>query len=453
MQNRYASEIEAYDTVQKPETCPLCVKILPKLLNMRILDGLKILCGKKSCKQRKMNMKKLLLAALIGIASILSGCFASTQESTKEAVALSDASVGDVVVFGDIRWYVTAKTETSCTLLTEKPVIKLPFNVPRYHCSNTWDQSTLREWLNEKFYYTFTEEERALISLTHNSNPPSAKFGTPGGEDTDDYIFLLSVDEANALDSQVRKAGYWYDMNDQWWWLRSPGANESYIAYVGTKKNVVDPSGDVAGNTYGAVRPALNLRLSGDPIPTKMHKTAAEEKELAVIADSQVDDVVAFGRYTWYVADKSDGICTLLCAGPVAKMPYNDEKTDVTWETCSLRRWLNVDFFDSKFSDGEKAAIVTTHNTFTEEESHYGMDCGNETDDKVYLFTDSEAKIVSDDIRGCGIDWWLRSPGKEQNEAVYILGTAANYMGNDVDHSMGVRPVIRVRYAEQTAEQ
>ena len=73
--------------------------------------------------------------------------------------------------------------------------------------------------------------------------------------------------------------------------------------------------------------------------------------------------------------------------------------------------------------------------------------------DKVYLFTDSEAKIVSDDIRGCGIDWWLRSPGKEQNEAVYILGTAANYMGNDVDHSMGVRPVIRVRYAEQTAEQ
>ena len=36
---------------------------------------------------------------------------------------------------------------------------------------------------------------------------------------------------------------------------------------------------------------------------------------------------------------------------------------------CSLRKWLNGDFFDSKFSDGEKAAIITTHNTFTAEDS------------------------------------------------------------------------------------
>ena len=39
MLNRYASEIEAYDTVQKPETCPLCGKKLPKLLNLRMLDA------------------------------------------------------------------------------------------------------------------------------------------------------------------------------------------------------------------------------------------------------------------------------------------------------------------------------------------------------------------------------------------------------------------------------
>ena len=64
-------------------------------------------------------MKKLLLDALIGAAGLLSGCFASMHESPKETVELTDASVGDVVVFGDIRWYVTAKTETGCTLLTE----------------------------------------------------------------------------------------------------------------------------------------------------------------------------------------------------------------------------------------------------------------------------------------------------------------------------------------------
>ncbi len=39
MLNRYASEIEAYNTVQKPETCPFCGKKLPKLLNLRMLDA------------------------------------------------------------------------------------------------------------------------------------------------------------------------------------------------------------------------------------------------------------------------------------------------------------------------------------------------------------------------------------------------------------------------------
>ena len=53
----------------------------------------------------------------------------------------------------------------------------------------------------------------------------------------------------------------------------------------------------------------------------------------------------------------------------------------------------------------------------------------NETDDKVYLFTYTGSKIVRDDIRGCGIEWWLRLPGKEQDNAVYILGKAANLMG------------------------
>ena len=79
-----------------------------------------------------MKKKKIILAvsaaAALGLASLLSSCGSSSHESPREAVALSTADVGDVVVFGDIRWYVTAKTETGYTLLSEKPVIKLPFD-------------------------------------------------------------------------------------------------------------------------------------------------------------------------------------------------------------------------------------------------------------------------------------------------------------------------------------
>ena len=259
------------------------------------------------------------------------------------------------------------------------------------------------------------------------------------------------MDEANALDSKILKCGYWYGMDNQWWWLRSPGVNKDYTAYVGNNsdgKNRIDSSGDISGNSYGAVRPALNLHFADHAVPTAMNRTPSEETaELAAIADSEVEDVVAFGRYTWYVTDKTDGICTLLCQGCVANRAYNDEKTDITWENCTLRRWLNEDFYNSKFSAGEKAAIAATHNTFTADDAPYEVDCGNDTDDNVYLFTYSESKTVSDDLRGCGSEWWLRSPGKRQNEAVYILGKSANLMGNEVHRSMGVRPVIRVRYS------
>ena len=37
--NRYADAIAAYDSVQKPETCPICGKKLPKLMHMRLLDA------------------------------------------------------------------------------------------------------------------------------------------------------------------------------------------------------------------------------------------------------------------------------------------------------------------------------------------------------------------------------------------------------------------------------
>ena len=402
-----------------------------------------------------MTMKKMLLAvsaAVLGLAFFISGCSASPNRSSEDAVGISDASVGDIIVFGDIRWYVISKTETDYTLLCEKPVIKMPFNEAGYQTTGTWEDSGLRAWLNEKFYNTFTEEEKALIAKTHNTNPDNREYGTPGGNDTDDHIFLLSADEADALDSKVKKCGSWYDMDNQWWWLRSPGANKSYAAYVGNNidgKNVVDPAGDVASNNFGAVRPALTLRLADNTIPAAVNRTPSEEEnELAAISDSQVGDVVVFGRYTWYVTDKTDGICTLLCQSAAADMAYNDSKTDITWENCSLRKWLNEDFYNSKFSDGEKASIITAHNTFTEADSSYGTDCGNDTDDNVYLFTYSESKTVSDDIRECGIDWWLRSPGKKQDKAVYILGRSANLMGNDVDHSFGVRPAIKVRYSD-----
>ena len=96
-----------------------------------------------------MKMKQILLTVstvtILGLAFFLSGCGALHHETPKDAVELSDASVGDIVVFGDIRWYVIAKTETGCTLLSEKPVIKQAFRKAGYGVFNVaWEESTVR---------------------------------------------------------------------------------------------------------------------------------------------------------------------------------------------------------------------------------------------------------------------------------------------------------------------
>ncbi len=95
---------------------------------------------------------------------------------------------------------------------------------------------------------------------------------------------------------------------------------------------------------------------------------------------------------------------------------------------------------------------MTVHNAFTKDDFHYETDCGNDTDDKVYLFSYTEAIAVSDEIRDCGIDWWVRSPGKFQHNAEYIGLRSPDTIGNCVDSHMAVRPAIRVRYLGQTVD-
>ena len=37
---------------------------------------------------------------------------------------------------------------------------------------------------------------------------------------------------------------------------------------------------------------------------------------------------------------------------------YNEEDTDVTWETNTLRKWLNNDFYNTAFTSDEQGAII-----------------------------------------------------------------------------------------------
>ena len=144
---------------------------------------------------------------------------------------------------------------------------------------------------------------------------------------------------------------------------------------------------------------------------------------------------------------------------------YNDTKTDVTWETCTMRSWLNGygagsnksgkdynddNFLDNAFSGSEQSAIRTT-NVVNDDNPEYGTEGGNNTSDKVYLLSIDEVTnpaygFSSDDSKhdesrkaknteytkaqgtytatdgeyaGNG-NWWLRSPGHNCDDASYV---------------------------------
>ena len=80
---------------------------------------------------------------------------------------------------------------------------------------------------------------------------------------------------------------------------------------------------------------------------------------------------------------------------PKPTKPYNEEWTDVTWETCTLRTWLNEDFYTTAFSKKERGYIAETL-VKNEDNPEYGTVGGNDTRDKVFLLSIGEATTYFD---------------------------------------------------------
>ena len=154
----------------------------------------------------------------------------------------------------------------------------------------TWNKCSLRAWLNTEFLKTaFSIEEQSAILTTdvdNSRNQGFIRFDTYGGDNTKDRVFLLSYIEAYNYFGTTRNSnknikariqptayalanraqtwkifGLWKTENGTapgWWWLRSPGANQSSACYV-------DYEGIVAHSPVnfkvGCIRPAIWVNL------------------------------------------------------------------------------------------------------------------------------------------------------------------------------------------------
>lgn len=184
------------------------------------------------------------------------------QQRKKKAFAeLKTAGVRQLVLFGSygggsedgarrpIVWRVLKRDGNAVMLTTQNVVGVLPMHSQREKI--TWENCDLRRWLNELFYsFAFTDSERQLIQKTKLVNSGNPEFGTPSGNDTEDYVYILSIEEARSLyDTEADLIQGWYNS-----WYRTNGRYRTHFAAQ------FHNDGFSCDEEHG-VRPVINLLL------------------------------------------------------------------------------------------------------------------------------------------------------------------------------------------------
>ena len=236
----------------------------------------------------------------------------------------------------------------------------------------------------------------------------------------------------------------------------------------------------------GASEPG-NTQENSDNInistPLSTNASSADENSLSSIA---VGDTVKLGGSEWTVLELKDGKALILSDKVLFKRAMHSSDRPITWAECELREYMNGEFYDSTFSEDEKARIIETtistadnpwFPTENPEYPWYSRSGGADTKDKIFLLSIQEiaqffgssdeiedrpvgAVFINDqynDVRiaetagGDASWWWLRSPGLfysacganfNHTAAIAAFG-ALNIQGEFVNNrGGGVRPAL-----------
>lgn len=230
--------------------------------------------------------------------------------------------------------------------------------------------------------------------------------------------------------------------------------------------------------------------------PSNQTTVETEPDYIVPISEAEVGDIVYFGTYEqdgytdngsekieWRVLEKKNGRLLVITDRVIDIQPYNKDEIhtnyppETTWEQCSLRAWLNDNFYNSAFSNSEKKKIPTV-SVHTEGRNNYASTIGgNDTQDKLFCLSLEQAatylkttegaiayatrnvllknKSITYDQLTNGVinpdtitdSYWLRTPGDYGNSYAMLieLDGEVYFEGNEVNADLGgVRPAMYI---------
>ena len=255
------------------------------------------------------------IAAVLVIAAVI--CWVLGIFTPEIELTTLPLEADDLYEMGGYTWQVLEIRDGEALLITRDIIDARAFDNDGK--TNIWSKSSLRKWLNREFYSGFSAEEKSRILSTNVVNNDNPWYGTDGGQDTVDNVFLLSIEEVveyfgdsgalqnwngeddsirddygdnrrailNMTDEQQKSAakrmaksffsmatdGHMMTEKEAiehferrngdvyWWWLRSPGARDDLAAYVHGGRGGLCVFGDLVGYESYGIRPVMWIQL------------------------------------------------------------------------------------------------------------------------------------------------------------------------------------------------
>lgn len=388
------------------------------------------------------------------------------------AITFGKYRFGNYTVMKPIKWRVLALENNSLLLISEFGIDTKLYSENK---KLTWAESSLRKWLNDDFLRSaFNGDERSLILEHKNNNysdPTTDDLVFLLSNWEAEVYFANSVDRRCKPSILVKNRGASFCSSEGYcqYWLRTTHdsvyrnsnsgsaiifrrENEEkdriyYVDYDGTIKNI-----SARSNYCCVVRPALwlSINLIKDslkefliscredivytPDKTQIAKVSAFLNEhlpfANIISYGDIPKPLAYGQSRilfgnyWVMNDKvrqpiewrvlfyDDEKVLLITEYGINVCSYHNQVPYVSWNDCSLRKWLNEVFLIEAFNEKERDMILKL-----------GSKKGNDlpSEDKVFLLNEEEATNYfknCDDIR-CKPTPYAKSRGADSSKDGY----------------------------------
>lgn len=229
--------------------------------------------------------RTVILLLSMALVLCLTGCKGEPESSRPDMKALRAAEVGSYVYFGEyeqdddastgkeaIEWLVLAKEENRMLLISRYGLDAQQYHIKRG--SITWEDCSLRNWLNTSFLETafISEEKDLVVGYDMTGMHYNSEEDTFAEKIITDKVFLLSISEAENYfaDDETRSClitPYCYAQGAKktkydtgTWWLRSTGGSYTRAASVNPHGEIGE-DGIYVDYNICAIRPAMWINI------------------------------------------------------------------------------------------------------------------------------------------------------------------------------------------------